>query len=119
MDERHRIDIWLKLVCLFKHRSDAVEACKGGHVKLNGLRVKPSAAVREGDTIEYLGGDDRYHRVIVRGLPEGSVAKVLARTMYEDLTPKQDPDLLRMLVRERGAGRPTKKDRRVIERFKR
>lgn len=119
MDERHRIDSWLKLVCLFKHRVDATEACKGGHVKLNGQRAKPAAAIREGDVIEYLAGDDRYHRVVVLGLPEKPVSKQVARTLYEDQTPKQDPDPLRMMIRERGAGRPTKKERREIERFKR
>ena len=119
MDDRHRLDTWLKLVCLFKQRGDAAEACKGGHVKVNGQRAKPATAIREGDTIEYLGGDDRYHRVVVLGLPEKPVAKAVARTMYEDHTPKQEPDPLRMMMRERGAGRPTKKERREIERFKR
>ena len=47
MDERHRIDVWLKLVCLIKHRSEAAEACRGGHVKINGQRAKPAAVVRQ------------------------------------------------------------------------
>jgi ribosome-associated heat shock protein Hsp15 len=121
MDERHRIDAWLKLVCLFKQRGDATEACKGGHVKLNGQRAKPAAAVREGDVIEYLGGDDRYHKVVVLGLPEKPVSKQIARTLYEDQTPKQERDPLRMVLRERdsGSGRPTKRERREIERFRR
>ena len=46
--ERNRIDVWLKLVCLFKHRADATEACRGGHVRINGSSVKPAAAVRVG-----------------------------------------------------------------------
>jgi ribosome-associated heat shock protein Hsp15 len=119
MDERHRLDAWLKLVCLFKHRTDAADACKGGHVKVNGQRAKPAAALREGDVVEYLGGDDRYHKVVVLGLPEKPVSKAVARTMYEDQTPKQDPDPLRLLLRDRGAGRPTKRDRREMERLKR
>jgi ribosome-associated heat shock protein Hsp15 len=119
MDERHRIDSWLKLVCLFKSRSDATEACKGGHVKLNGARVKPAAAVREGDVIEYLAGDDRFHKLVVKALPSKPVSKVDARTMYEDQTPPREPDPLRMMLRERGAGRPTKKDRREMDRWKR
>lgn len=119
MDERHRIDAWLKLVCLFKHRTTATEACKGGHVKLNGQRVKPAAAVREGDVIEYLAGDDRYHKVIVEGLPTRPISKQEARTMYIDETPHQEPDLLRMTMRDRGAGRPTKKERRDIEKLRR
>jgi ribosome-associated heat shock protein Hsp15 len=119
MDERHRLDMWLKLVCLFKQRGDAAEACKGGHVKINGQRAKPAAAVREGDVVEYLGGDDRYHKVVVVGLPEKPVSKAIARTMYEDQTPRQEVDPTRVMLRERGAGRPTKRDRRDIERLKR
>lgn len=118
MDERHRIDSWLKLVCLFKQRNDAAVACRGGHVKINGQRAKPATAVREGDIIEYLGGDDRYHRVVVQGLPERPIPKQVARTMYEDQTPKQEPDPLRTVIRDRGAGRPTKRERRDIERLK-
>src|SRR4051812_23186108 len=100
MDERHRIDAWLKLVCLFKQRGDAADACRGGHVKVNGQRVKPSAPVREGDIVEWLGSDDRYHRVIVQGLPEGSISKPVARTMYIDETPKQEPDPMRGAFRD-------------------
>ena len=119
MDERHRIDSWLKLVCLFKQRGDAADACRGGHVKVNGQRAKPATVVRAGDLIEYLGRDDRYHRVVVLGLPEGSIAKEVARTLYRDETPKQEPDPLRMMIRERGAGRPTKRDRREMEKWRR
>jgi ribosome-associated heat shock protein Hsp15 len=119
MDERHRIDAWLKLVCLFKHRVDATDACKGGHVKLNGQRAKPAAPVREGDVIEYLGGDDRYHRVIVQGLPGGTISTQVARTMYIDETPKPEPDPMRSALRDRGAGRPTKRERRDMEKLRR
>ena len=115
--ERHRIDHWLKLVCLFKQRGDAADACRGGHVKINGQRVKPSAPVREGDVVEFLL-DDRYRRVVVAGLPETNVAKAQARTMYVDETPKQEVDILRTGMRERGSGRPTKRDRRELERLR-
>ena len=113
-----RIDLWLKHVCLFKHRSGATEACKGGHVKINGQRVKPAATVREGDVVEFLL-DDRYRRVIVTGLPETNVPKAVARTMYVDETPKQEIDVTRIAMRERGSGRPTKRERRDIERLRR
>src|SRR5207247_2934911 len=95
MDERHRIDVWLKLVCLFKQRGEAAEACRGGHVKINGQRAKPAAIIKAGDVIEFLGADERYHRVVVQGLPETSIAKSVARTMYLDQTPKQEVDLTR------------------------
>ena len=115
--ERHRIDVWLKLVCLFRHRADATEACKGGKVKINGLSVKPAATVKEGDLVELTVGD-HYRRVVVQALPESNVSKETARTMYIDETPVQ-PKAERIVVRERGAGRPTKRDRREIERLKR
>lgn len=115
--ERHRIDIWLKLVCLFKHRADATEACKGGKVKINGLRVKPAAAVKENDVVEFYDGGDHYRRVVVQALPLTNVSKEDARTMYVDETPVQ-PKVEILVSRERGAGRPTKKDRRDIERIR-
>jgi len=117
--ERHRIDAWLKLVCLFKHRADATEACKGGLVKLNGLRVKPSAALKAGDVVEFSQGE-RFRRVIVQRLPETNVSKEVARTMYIDESPVPEKvDVVTQILRERGAGRPTKKDRRVIDKWRR
>ena len=112
-----RIDTWLKLVCLFKHRADATEACKGGHVKINGQRVKPAASVKPGDTVEFYLGT-HYRRVVVQSLPTGNVSKEIARTMYTDETPVQ-PKVETVTTRERGAGRPTKRDRREIEKWKR
>jgi ribosome-associated heat shock protein Hsp15 len=117
--ERHRIDHWLKLVCLFKHRGDATEACRGGHVKINGQRVKPAAVVREGDVVEFLH-DTNYRRVVVAGLPLTSISKERARTMYVDETPKQEViEKATVVFRERGSGRPTKKERRDIEKLRR
>ena len=118
--ERHRIDIWLKLVCLFKHRTDATEACKGGKVKVNGLRVKPAAAVKPGDVVEFYDGGDHFRKVIVSAVPAGNVSRETARTMYVDESPApQKVDVRTVESRERGAGRPTKRDRREIERLKR
>lgn len=117
--ERHRIDTWLKLVCLFKHRADATEACRGGKVTLNGQRAKPAAAVREGDVIEFAIGDWQ-RRIVVAGLPGTNVSKEAARTMYVDQSPERPrPDPAGTVFRERGAGRPTKKERREIERWRR
>jgi ribosome-associated heat shock protein Hsp15 len=116
--ERHRIDLWLKLVCLVKHRADATDACKGGKVKINGLRVKPSAVVKENDVVEFYDGADHYRRVVVQSLPAGNVSKEDARTMYLDETPERTTVEKVAMARERGAGRPTKKDRRDIERVR-
>jgi ribosome-associated heat shock protein Hsp15 len=113
-----RIDLWLKYVCLVKHRTDATDACKGGHVKLNGQRVKPAAAVREGDAIELVLGE-RFRRVVVSTIPATQAAKELARTMYVDETPVQEKvDIVTQIFRDRGTGRPTKKERREIEKFR-
>jgi ribosome-associated heat shock protein Hsp15 len=117
--ERHRIDNWLKHVLLFKHRGDATEACKGGHVKINGQRVKPATPVREGDVVEFLLGN-HFRRVVVAEIPETNVSREKARTMYVDETPKQEVvDRAANVFRDRGAGRPTKKERRDIDRVRR
>lgn len=115
--ERHRIDTWLKLVCLFKHRADATEACKGGHVRINGQRVKPAAVLREGDVVELFAGID-YRKVIVKELPESNVSKEKARTMYLDETPVREKIVMPTVSRDRGMGRPTKKERRDIEKVR-
>jgi len=112
-----RIDLWLKLVCLFKHRADATEACRGGKVKINGLRVKPAADVKEGDVVEFLLGT-HFRRVVVAAVPEKQASKEAARAMYVDETPKQDVEKIINVARERGAGRPTKKERRDIEKLR-
>jgi ribosome-associated heat shock protein Hsp15 len=117
--DRHRIDHWLKLVCLFKHRGDATEACKGGHVKLNGLRVKPAASVKQGDVIEFMQGE-RLRRVIVSVLPETQTSKEASKEMYVDESPAYERQPVEMVVfRERGSGRPTKRERREIDKWRR
>jgi ribosome-associated heat shock protein Hsp15 len=118
--ERHRIDVWLKLVCLFKHRADATAACRGGHVRVNGQSVKPAATVRIGDRIELFAGD-RYRKVVVQALPEGNVSKETARAMYLDQTPERPKKTEVPLTahRDRGSGRPTKRERREIEKWRR
>ena len=117
--DRHRIDAWLKMVCLFKHRSEATEACKGGHVKVNGQSVKPAATVRSDDVVEWYAGD-RYRKVVVVVVPDKQLSKEDARTAYIDQSPK--PEKVEGPVtafRDRGAGRPTKKERREMERWRR
>ena len=115
--QRHRIDTWLKHVCLFKHRTDATEACRGGHAKINGQRVKPAAPVREGDVVELYAGET-FRRIIVKSIPLTQQSKELARTMYLDETPVIEK-VVDAVFRERGRGRPTKRERRDGEKFKR
>ncbi len=117
--DRHRIDAWLKMVCLFKHRAEATEACKGGHVKINGQRVKPAAAVKTGDVVEWYAAD-RYRKVVVEVVPEKQLSKDDARTAYTDQSPApQKLDAAAAAFRDRGSGRPTKKERRELEKWKR
>src|SRR5207237_10639494 len=109
--ERHRIDHWLKLVCLFRHRTDATEACRGGHVKLNGQRVKPASPVKEGDVVEFYLGT-QFRKVVVQGVPESNISKVGARRMYVDETAHDEGvDVITEVLRERGEGRPRGMDR--------
>jgi ribosome-associated heat shock protein Hsp15 len=117
--ENERLDLWLKLVCLYKHRSEATEACKGGLVKLNGNRVKPAASVKIGDLVEI--SEPRYRKVVVTGIPGGNVSKAQAReTMYRDETPEvpKEEVITGIGERDRGTGRPTKRERREIEKWK-
>ena len=116
--QRHRIDNWLKHVCLFKHRVDATEACRGGRVKVNGQRVKPAAPVRENDVIEFYAGET-LRRVVVTDIPRAQQAKEVARTMYVDETPVQVKIDIVAGSRERGTGRPTKRERRDMEKWRR
>ena len=117
--ERHRIDHWLKLVCLFKSREDAADACRGGHVKINGQRVKPAAPVKEDDVVEFLL-NERFRRVIAVVLPDGQLSKEAGRTAYIDESPAPvvQPRAAESF-RDRGTGRPTKKERRDIEKYRR
>ena len=117
--DRHRIDAWLKMVCLFKHRSEATEACKGGHVKLNGQRIKPAAAVKMGDVVEFYSGD-RHRKVVVEVVPDRQLSKEDARTAYTDQSPPPPKvEAAAATYRDRGAGRPTKKERRELNKWKR
>ena len=114
-----RIDLWLKHACVVRHRTLATDACKGGLVKINGRRVKPSADVREGDVVELT--EPRYRKLVVLAVPPKQASKEEARFLYRDETPEAPPEqvAIRIAMREDGTGRPTKKERREIERWKR
>lgn len=113
-----RLDIWLWSVRLFKTRSAASTAIKGGHVRLNGERPKPAAAVKVGDGIEVRGGP-RPRIVVVKRILVRRVGAPIAATAYEDNSPPPLPrDILLVPRRPKGSGRPTKKERREIERLR-
>ena len=123
-----RLDLWLDISCLYKTRSEAQKACKGGKVDVNGQSTKPHREVRIGDVIEISRPFGRRQRVIVRGLAEQHVAKAAARELYEDVTPPPTPDeiehrrmarLVRSMSRPASAGAPDKRERRALRRLKR
>lgn len=113
-----RVDLWLWAVRLFKSRSLASAACRSGHVRVNGERVKASHNVKPGDGVEVRGGE-RPRVVKVERILTRRVAAPIAQQAYQDHSPPPLPrDILLVPRRERGAGRPTKKERREIEKLR-
>jgi ribosome-associated heat shock protein Hsp15 len=114
-----RVDAWLWAIRVSKTRSAATAACKAGHVRVNGERAKAAQSVKPGDEVRIrLEGLERI--LVVRGLLVKRVGAAVAVTLYEDLTPPPPPREERPVtaVRDRGAGRPTKRDRRELERLR-
>jgi ribosome-associated heat shock protein Hsp15 len=118
--EATRVDQWLWAVRLFKTRSLATAACKGGHVRINGRSVKPASAVRVGDRIEaHVGDRDRVVEV-VRLIDKRVSAPIAAECVVDHSPPAPPREYVAPLFRrDRGAGRPTKKDRRSLDRLRR
>lgn len=113
-----RVDRWLAAARLFKTRGLAQTACAGGHVKVNGQPVKPSHLVKSGDEIRAEAPRGSVV-LIVRHVADKRLSAALAREMYEDRSPPPPPPEERDFgARERGTGRPTKADRRAMERLK-
>lgn len=120
--EKVRIDRWLWAVRVFKTRGAAAEACKGGKVEIDGENVKPSRGVRLGEKVEVnKDGVLREYRVV--GLLLKRVGAKVVADFVEDLTPperlevRRETVAQRLLQRESGLGRPTKRERREIDRL--
>lgn len=113
-----RIDAWLWAVRVYKTRTDATAACRAGHVRLNAQPVKAAQTVVPGDRIRVRkAGEDR--DLEVTSLLSKRVSAQVARTAYVDHTPPRERPVIPMVpVRDRGAGRPTKKDRRELDRLR-
>lgn len=114
-----RVDAWIWAVRLAKTRSQATAACKAGHVRVNDATAKPAQPVGIGDVVRVrLHGFEKIYRVAGLGARRGSATE--AATLFEDLTPPPPPKAERPadVVRDRGAGRPTKRDRREIDRLR-
>ena len=117
-----RIDKYLWAIRAFKTRTEAAEACKGGKVKVAGVNAKPSRDVKEGEVIMVRKGAVTYTYQVLRPT-ENRVGAKLVPEFALDLTPDSEKEKLRapvetfFVTRERGAGRPTKKDRREMEKL--
>ena len=119
-----RLDKWLQVARAFKTRSQATKACALGRVKVNGVRAKPHRTLALGDEVEVERGE--WKRVlVVRELRDRPLPKAEAARIYDDLSPPPPPpDPVRRLMRqpaahrERGAGRPTKRERRELDRIR-
>jgi len=117
--ERARVDSWIWAVRLAKTRSAATAACRAGHVRVNGERAKAAQTIGIGDEVRVrAGGFDRI--VIVRGVIVKRVGAAVAAEHLEDRTPPPPPAEEAGFVptRDRGAGRPSKRERRDLERLR-
>ena len=118
--EEVRIDKYLWSIRVYKTRSEATTACNGGKVRLNGSDVKPSKSVKVGDVIVVRKGAVTYTYKVLDLIDKRQGAKLVSE-FAENMTPQEELDKLRapvetfFLKRDRGAGRPTKKDRRQME----
>ncbi|MER8025446.1 RNA-binding S4 domain-containing protein [Glutamicibacter protophormiae] len=113
-----RIDAWLWAVRAYKTRSEATAACRAGHVRLNGVSAKAAQPVVPGDRVRVRkNGFDRELEVV--GLISKRMSAAVAVKCYIDHSePREKVIVPQIPVRERGAGRPTKKDRREMDRLR-
>ena len=122
-EEKVRIDKWLWAVRIFKTRSLAAEECNKGHVSIGDVHVKPSRELKGGDVVKVRVPPIERH-YLVKQLTIKRMSAQLAVDFVEDVTPPETLALLNAVkaygfeYRPRGLGRPTKKDRRMIDRLK-
>ena len=117
-----RIDKWLWAVRIYKTRSIATQACAGGKVKIDGNTVKASRMVRKGDIIQVRKRVIKYDYKVLK-IAEKRMGAKLVRDFMEDLTPDEELEKLKTSkslphqTREKGQGRPTKKERRIMDKL--
>ena len=116
MSDTARVDAWLWAIRIYKTRTLATDACKAGHVKVNQSGAKPAQTIKPGDEVRVrIDGFDRI--LVVRQTISKRVSAPLAAAAVDERTPPRDP-VPRIAVRDRGAGRPTKRERREIDRLR-
>jgi ribosome-associated heat shock protein Hsp15 len=116
--ESIRVDRWLWAVRLTKTRPDAAAACRGGHVRVNDRPAKPATTVSPGDEVRARVGDTTRIVEVVRVIQK-RVGATDASTCFIDRTPAPPPEAsLPVARRDRGAGRPTKRERRILDKFR-
>jgi ribosome-associated heat shock protein Hsp15 len=119
-----RLDIWLDVACLFRTRSEAQKACRGGKVSVNGQPAKPNRRLRIEDEIEIARPLGKKQRVKVRGLADRHIAKAEARALYDDLTPPPTAEEIevrrieRLFRAARPLRSPDKRQRRELRKLK-
>ena len=112
------MDRWLWSVRLVKTRTEAAEACRGGHVRVNGRPAKPATTVSPGDEVRARVGQTMRVVEVVRVIQK-RVGAPDAATCFLDQTPKPAPtETIAVAARDRGAGRPTKRDRRMLNKLR-
>ncbi len=111
-----RLDKWLWAARAFKTRSQAAEAIEGGHVKINEEATKPAKLIKPGDRIE-IRREGWVQIWEVKSTSDVRGPAAVAQKLYLDLSPPKPERLPPVALREAGAGRPTKKERRTLERF--
>jgi len=113
-----RVDKWLWAVRLCKTRSAATELCSAGHVKVNGAPAKPAHQVRVGDRVEARVHDRDRILEVVQVIEKRVSAPLAAEALVDHSPPTPEKEWYTTFAREPGAGRPTKKDRRNLDRLR-
>ncbi len=120
-----RLDVWLDVACLFRTRSEAQKACKGGKVEVNGQPAKPHRLLRPGEEIRISRPFGRKQTVVAKTLADTHIAKADARALYDDLSPpptKEEVDMRRLERMYRAAATPPhapdKRARRALRKLK-
>jgi ribosome-associated heat shock protein Hsp15 len=122
MGDVARIDKWLWAARIFKTRSIAADACKNGRVSIKGVNVKPSHTVKAGEVVAVRKPPVTYSFKILKTIEQRVGAKLIPG-IYENVTTPDQYELLEMnrisgfINRQRGTGRPTKKERRALDEF--